>query len=80
MVILHKIQPTTGGYFPVVPRHQVTVARQHGPFRQTDEAIEVFIQKMSCGRYGVIENGWKSAAKYAVFTEKELHETFNELL
>jgi hypothetical protein len=81
MVTLHNPQATVGKngeILPVMPVHILTVKRDTRSF-QTGQSARCYITIMSDGRYAVFDASFTFPQKwYEVFTEDELHITFDE--
>jgi hypothetical protein len=78
MVKLHNPEMQSNGSAPVMPRHFLEATKDTRSFKK-GETDTCFITLMSCGRYSVMTAIFAGHTKhYEVFTEKELHESFNE--
>lgn len=78
MVKINPVSFAKVGDNPIMPVHQLKAKADTRQFKKDDEA-KCFISKMSDGRFAVTDANFKNFTKYyEVFTEKELHESFDE--
>jgi hypothetical protein len=85
MVNINLIQPMAREQqIPVMPMHQLTVKAKSKVFN-IGESVSCYVQKLKNAwdpeenKFGVFPTRW-SDYRYEVFTEQELHETFDEKL
>ena len=67
-----------GRILPVMPVHRITAKRNTKTF-SAGQTSDVFITRMTDGRLSVFDASFKNTQKhYEVFTEEDLHDSFDE--
>lgn len=77
MVTLNTLSYAKIGDYPVMPVHPLTAKKDTRAFKE-GESVACYIFKMQDGRYGVSNATFKNITHYEVFTEAELHDSFDE--
>lgn len=80
MVTINKMEVYIGkdGVTPVMYQHNLNVLKTTKPFIE-GETIRCYVSKYSNGRFAVWDVDFHHHNKYKVFSEEELHATFNEV-
>jgi hypothetical protein len=79
MVTINSIIYAKVGEVPIMPVHQLTAKKDSRHFKD-GEHVACYLFKMTDGRFAVSNASFRTITHYEVFTEKELHDTFDEKL
>lgn len=82
MVTIHKSESTkdtNGNLVPYMRVHKLQATKKTRTFSE-DEIDDCYIAKMTDGRFQVFTASFMETKHHEVFTEKDLHESFNEIL
>lgn len=81
MVTLHKptsTKDTNGALVPTMVVHKLQATKDTRSFK-SGETDDCYIAKMTDGRFQVFTASFMETKHHEVFSEKDLHESFNEL-
>lgn len=70
---------TKDGITPVMRVHTLICTRDTKQFKK-DETVKTYVAEMDNNRFAVWDSHWTHHNKYEVFSQEELHKTFNEVL
>lgn len=70
---------TKDGITPVMRVHTLTCQKETKVFSE-GSVNKVYVAEMDNNRFAVWDSHWGHHNKYEVFSENELHSTFNEVL
>lgn len=79
MVTINKMEVIAGkdGILPIMHQHNLSVLKSTKQFTE-GETLKCYVSKYANNRFAVWDAYWGHHNKYEVFSEEELHSTFNE--
>ena len=79
MVTINSTQVIVGkdGFTPVMHQHNLKCLQSTRKFTE-GENLKCYVAKYADSRFAVWDASWLHHNKYEVFTERELHEVFEE--